>query len=504
MMYDGLFEGFTPPKELVLRPIQEDMVIQLRESFRKSKRVVLMAGTGLGKTIIATHIIKSAKDKGKRCVFINDRINLVNQTSAVFTEYGIHHGIIMSDHPQYFPNRAVQVASVQTLANRDIDNFDLIIIDECHTLYKAHEKVLKKNPDAYVLGLSATPFSKGLGKYFDVHIEPYTVRQLIQQRLLCDFEIFGPAIYDLSKVKTVAGEYNQKQLGEATDQEPLIADVVQTYKKLAMGRKSICFCTNVAHGRHLAREFNKHGVKAVEVNAYQSPDESKGNMRLFIGGGADVICSVEILIKGFDLTSVDCVIWATATKSVMKWIQGSGRGLRVHPGKELCRIIDHGGNAERLGFPDEFEFLALDDGKHQHGKSKVKDKPERKPVKCSSCDFLKAAGVQKCPQCGFKPEYAEDVETREGTLEKLQRKNRKKYSLADKMEFLGGLNQHAQNKGWKQGGRGVYGACIHKFKEKFGCVPSNQIPWGYVCPVTPDVQKFIRASAIEYAKSKKA
>ena len=494
-MYDGLFSDYKPPKELVLRPIQQDMVNQLRQAFTKSKKIVLMAGTGLGKTIIATQIIKSAKDKGKRCVFINDRITLVNQTSGVFDEYGIHHGIIQADHPQYFPDRQVQVASAQTLARRDVGSYDLIVIDECHTLYRSHEKILKQNPGAYVLGLSATPFSKGLGKHFDFHIEPYTVRQLIDQGLLCDFEIYGPEIYDLSKVKTVAGDYDKKGLANATDQKHLVADVVQTYKKLGNGKKTICFCTNVAHGRHLTREFSKNGIKAVEVNAYQIPEETRENMRLFCDGEVDVICSVEILIKGFDLTSVDCVIWATATKSAMKWIQGSGRGLRIHPGKTLCRIIDHGGNCERLGFPDEYEFLELDDGKHKDSKSKDKDSPEQLPKACPSCSFLKAPGVLKCPACGVIPKFIKDVETAEGELKKIQRKTNKTYTKAEKQSFLNQLNGYCRDKGCN------IGTASHKYKEKFGVWP-NKIEKGIYEPVGEEVKKFIQHSNIKYAKSK--
>lgn len=503
MTYNSLFRGYQPPKELILRPLQVEIVNRLREALGISKRVVLQAGTGLGKTIIATSIIKSAVSRGRRCLFVNDRITLVYQTSEVFHEYGVNHGVIMADHPEYFPGRMVQVASIQTIAKRDIGSFDLIVIDECHSIYKAHHKILKDNPDAYVVGLSATPFSKGLGKIFDFHIEPYTVRQLIDQGLLCDFEIYGPEIYDLSKIHTVAGEFNQKELAAETNQSHLVADVVQTYKRLGKGRKTICFCTNVAHGRHIAREFNKAGIKAAQVNAYEKT-ESQESMRQFISGEVEVVCSVEILIKGFDLASVDCIIWATATKSAMKWIQGCGRGLRIAPGKTMCRIIDHGGNCERpgLGFPDSYEFTELDDGKHKESKNKKQDKPEQLPKKCPSCDFLKAAGVRKCPACGFIPQFVKDVEVVEGELKKLDRKKVKVYSLDEKRDFLGGLNQYGQDHGWKIGNKGVYGAAIHKFKEKFGHAPSNKIPWAYKCPTSEEVKKFVKHSDIKFSKSK--
>jgi len=240
-------------KELKLRPVQNFIVDQCRAAMSIHKRLVLMAATGLGKTIIAVWMIKQAIRKDMKILFVCDRIQLVEQTHLVFSDYGISHGVIMSDHPDYAPGLQVQIASVQTLARRKIHEFDFIIIDECHTWYKAHEKILRMNPHAFVLGLSATPFSKGLGKYFDTHIEPVPVKKLIDDGYLCDFEIYGPDTIDLSKVRTRAGEYREDDLSAETDKPAIIADVVDTWFKLARDRKTIVFCTNVAHRRHLSQ-----------------------------------------------------------------------------------------------------------------------------------------------------------------------------------------------------------------------------------------------------------
>ena len=491
-------------KTLELKPIQETIVNECRQTMAHFKKMILMSATGVGKTIIAVWMIKQAIKKNLKILFVCDRITLVNQTSLVFNEYGILHGVIMSDHPDYAPDLQVQVASIQTLARRKIDDFGFIIVDECHTWYKAHEKVLGMNPDAFVLGLSATPFSKGLGKYFDTHIEPVPVKKLINDGYLCDFEIFGPDTIDLSKVKTVAGEYKNNDLADAADKPQLVADVVQTWLKLARDRKTIVFCVNVAHGKHLAKEFRKYGIKATEINGYMPKEGEDGRnvvLEDFISFDTQVICSVEILIKGFDVTSVDCIVWATATKSPMKWIQGCGRGLRSHPGKSLCRILDHGSNAERLGFPDEYEFLKLDDGKHQDSKSKKKEF-EKLPKKCPSCDFIKPVGVQRCPACQFKPEFIQDVEVEEGELKKMQRKTRKEYSLKEKQSFLAQLNQYAHEKGFREGKNGCYGWSLHKYKDKFGSDVPSRLDWGAREMVNSEVRKFIQHMNIKRAKSK--
>jgi hypothetical protein len=127
-----LFTGFTPPEELVLKPIQDEILNQVRTAFTKSKRVILQAATASGKTAIAAKIFQNATKREKRCMFICDRIVLVNQTSDEFSRWGIRHGVVMGkDHPLCIPDRPVQIASAATLLNRKIDQFDIIIQDEC-------------------------------------------------------------------------------------------------------------------------------------------------------------------------------------------------------------------------------------------------------------------------------------------------------------------------------------------------------------------------------------
>jgi superfamily II DNA or RNA helicase len=263
-------------REVNLYPIQEKIINACRDEFRKHKRFVLKAPTGVGKTIIATWIIKQAMNRGKRILFVCDRISLINQTSSVFVEYGIQHGVFQAQHVDYNPGLQVQIGSIQTLARRRQREYDMIIIDECHTWYSAHKKLLEYNPDAYILGLSATPFTKGLGKYFESFIEPLSVRDAIDNGYLCDFEIYGPETIDLSGVRVVAGDYKEDDLALAADKPELVADVVKTWLNLARGLKTIVFSVNVAHGRHLEKEFRKSGINAREINGYMPKEGEDG------------------------------------------------------------------------------------------------------------------------------------------------------------------------------------------------------------------------------------
>ena len=501
MMYQGKLIDVLASDALELKPLQKVMLHDTREAFRESKRIILQAATGSGKTIIATQIVKNALERGKTIMFIADRIVLCNQTSDKFLQYGIPHGVLQAQNERFDINQPVQVCSIQTVAKRGVNKADLIIIDEAHVLHQAHIKIMNENPDAYVLGLTATPYTKGLGKHFDRHIEPVTMKQLIANNYLVPFEIYGPSIADLSKLKVRAGEFTEESVGEVFDKADIIGDVVKTWLKICPGKKTIAFGANIAHLKHMAEQFNRAGIKADQINAYQPDEERDEILKGFMEGDTTVMCSVEVLTKGFDFPAAECAILAVATRSMTKWVQTTGRALRTSPGKEKAIILDFGGNCERLGFMDDFSFLALDDGKKKQSKSD-KEKVVKKPKACPSCDFIKPVGVHTCPACGFTPEVKKDVEVSAGDLEKLQRKAKRDYTIEDKSEFIAQLNQYAADHNMRPGKGGCYGWAIFAFKDKFGVVPSGKINWAARAPVGDEVKRFITHRNIKYAKSR--
>jgi len=483
-----------------LRPLQEYALEETRNAMRKSKRIILQAGCGFGKTIIAAKIIKNVLDKGKKVVFIVDRIVLANQTSDVLVNYSIPHGVIQSQNERFDIDKRAQVCSIQTLKLRGCPQADMIIIDEAHVLHKEHIKIMQENPDAFVLGLTASPYTKGLGKHFEFHIEPVPVKKLIEEKYLVPFDIYGPSIADLSKLKVVAGDYSEKSLSEAYDKVDIVGDVVKTWQKITPGRKTIVFGVNVAHIKHLVTQFQSAGISACEINYRQTEEERDEALKSFTEGNTMVLCSVEVATKGFDCPAVEVAVLAVATKSMIKWTQTTGRALRIYPGKEKAYILDLGGNAERLGFPDDYEFIKLDTGKKP--KKSEYEKTVILPKKCPSCDFIKPVGVRTCPACGFTPEFKKDVDVEDAELEKLKRKARSEYTIEQKQSFLAQLNTYAASKNMRIGRGGCYGWAIHTYKDKFGSNPGNKLNWYSREPIGEDVQKFIIHKFIKYANRK--
>lgn len=162
------------------------------------RRPVLMMATGAGKTKTAAAIVKRALAKGKRVVFVVPARELIDQTVAAFRKEGILEiGVIQADHPETDPTRQVQIASAQTLARRALPAADLVIVDEAHRIQRRVFEWMKLCPKLPFIGLSATPWTKGLGKHYDDLIIGATTQQLIREGYLSPFRVFAPSHPDL-------------------------------------------------------------------------------------------------------------------------------------------------------------------------------------------------------------------------------------------------------------------------------------------------------------------
>ncbi len=85
-----------------------------------------------------------------------------------------------------------------------------------------------------VIGLSGTPFSPWLGKYYSSLIKPTTIGELIQRGDLSPYEFYAPTKPDLKGVKFGTSEeygsdYNEKQLSEIMCGSDLVGDIVDNW-----------------------------------------------------------------------------------------------------------------------------------------------------------------------------------------------------------------------------------------------------------------------------------
>ncbi len=486
------------------RAYQTEAVQNLRIGLSQGfKRQILSSPTGSGKTEIGMILVRGAIAKGKRVGFLCNRINLVGQTSARFFRAGISHGVIQgSNTSRTYEN--VIVASIQTVAKRGMPPVDFLIIDEAHGTAgsKDYRKVIAAHKGP-VIGLSATPFSKGLGKFytelngplFEQMVIAATIQDLVDQGYLVDCDVYAPSQPDLSGVKLTAGDYNEKQLGEAVDKPKLVGDIITQWKKHADGTPTVCFATNIAHSRHIVESFIAAGVKAEHIDCYTSEDERSSILARVSGGETLVISNVGILTEGWDFPACKTMILARPTKSLIRYLQMAGRVLRPHEGKERALILDHSGTVQNLGFPTDDFPMILDDGKPKQTTGSEK-KEEKKPSKCPQCNYVKKSGG-KCPICGFQPHKQNTIEHEAGELVPLTKKEKAKAAKLtglNKQHVYSELYRMREERGYKEGW------VAQQYRSIFGVWPRGLQDIGR--PPSLVVQNMVRSNMIRYSKGK--
>lgn len=460
-MFD-LFAEHQPthqPKEL--RPHQAKAINLVRNSLGKGNRtVVCQAPTGFGKTLTAAKIIEGALAKGNRVIFTAPAISLIDQTVSAFENEGIRDiGVMQANHPRTDALARVQVCSVQTLARRKIPEASLVIVDECHLRSKVVENLIAERQDVFFIGLSATPWSKGMGLLWQDMVTPCEIGDLIEQGYLSEFRVFAPDVPDLSGVKTTAGDYNESETAEVMEGNALMASVVETWLAKGENRPTLLFGVNRAHAAALSQEFERAGVATAYVDAFTDSVERQFIEGRFRAGEVKVACSVRTLTTGVDWP-VGCIIDAAPTKSEILHVQKIGRGLRVNPGTEDLIILDHAGNSLRLGLVTDIHHKSLD--KTAKGERQERKKAEKLPKECANCAALHTGLI--CPFCGHERKPTPGVETVDGELIELT-PAKQKATKEDKQKFWGMCLWLARERGYQRGW------ASHKYKEKFGVWP---------------------------------
>jgi len=481
--------------EIKLRDYQQEAIETLRNNIRAGvKNQILSASTGSGKTVCAAYLLKECHQKYKRAVFVADRIALIDQTSATLDQYGIPHGVIQGSHWRFRPYERIQVASAQTLARRDWPDADIIIVDECHTISQTVIERIKER-GTIVVGLTATPFTKGLGKYYDAVASVTTTNKLINDKFLVPFRVFAASAPNMEGAKVVAGEWSDNEAAERS--MPIVGDCVKEYLRHGDGKKFIAFGCTIAHCEELQKQFMAAGVMC-ELYVHGTPDSARTEMvsefrkpDSYIRG----LISVSALAKGFDVSDVEVIIMARPLKkSLAEHIQILGRGLRIHPGKEVCTILDHSGNCERF-WPEMSEFFEhgapeLDDGKPKPAK-KAKPNKGAEPIKCPKCAAVHDR-APTCPQCGHAYPRVSRIQHVEGEL--LEFHGKKTAKKEDKQQVYSELLGIAKSRGYADGW------VAHKYKDKFGVWPRGlqDLPLN----PSPEIDRWVRSQMIRYSKGR--
>lgn len=503
-LFEPDFSAVTMPEP---RVCQSRAIEQLRDGFRAGHRQqILVMPTGSGKTITAMMLIYESLKKGKRATFVCDRTALINQTSAVADSLGLTcHAIIQANHPRRDNSMPFQIASIQTIQARGYwPESDLVVLDECHTVYAAAAEMLESKR-VTVLGLTATPCTAGLGKLYSHVINAATMDELTRDEILVPLRILTCVTPDMAGAKTSGGEWTARAASER--ELTIVGDVVAEWVKHGEGRKTIAFGADIAYCEELVRRFNEIGVNAACYTSETPDDERTELVREFSRPDSNIriLASVSALAKGFDVKDVGCIIDARPLrKSLSEVIQMWGRGLRSSPetGKYDCILLDHSGNA--LRFHDDFTDVYFNGFGELSQAEKMDSKPRQEPedFEPAGCPQCKRKPFRKrCLACGFEKPSQTLVDSTPGEMQEIMIGKRK--AAANEADLWAQLCSYARlnlssekKSGW----------CWFKFQEIAGKKPPRSFSFDTApdVPVSPALIGKLKSMRIAYNKRRAA
>jgi superfamily II DNA or RNA helicase len=483
------------------RPFQQSAREKLRTGFVAGHRCqMVMSPTGSGKTILAMFLIQEALLKNKRVIFVADRRTLINQTSEVADSLGlISHGVMMADHWRYNVHLPFQIASAQTLARRSWPDADLIIIDEAHTQLKAWTDHIP-TCRAAVIGLSATPFSNGLGNLFSNLINATTMRELTESGVLVPMRVLSCTKVNMKGAATAGGEWTDKAAEERG--MDIVGDVVHEWIKHAEGRKTIVFGSTIAHCEGMVKEFNSAGIMAMSFTAETTDVERREILNDFKAPDSllRVLVSVEALAKGFDQKDVSCVCDVRPLrKSLSTAIQMWGRGLRASPetNKTDLLLLDFSGNIVR--FSEDYETIyhdgldALDMGEKLDRTIRKDDEEDSDhPDNCPQCQYVPFR--KRCVSCGFEKIKSNLVEHEAGEMVEFKVG---KATVGDKLTVWEQCATLCKGQGNQSSAKG---RAAHLYKSITGVFPRNLPEFDATqnVPISRAVMNKAKANSIAY------
>lgn len=338
--------------------------------------VLYQMPTGTGKTRLFTSIIRDISlnslktHRREGILIIAHRTELIEQIDESLQRYHIPHGIIAGS----FKDKRdlmlpVQVASVQTIthpSNRQLANsFDakFIIIDEAHhAIASSYTRLWDIYPSAKKLGVTATPWrmdGRGFRNNFDVLVPSMPIKDFMEQGWLAPYQYYSvpinsPLCKDINSIRVfgIDGDYKTSVLEELIDTSRIRAQLLDSYYRFVEGKKGIIYSISRLHSKHICQQYRAAGIKIADIDSETPPMLRKRLVQDFKNGDLDIIVNVDIFSEGFDCPDLEFVQLARPTRSLVKYIQQVGRGLRKN-GDKQCLILDNVGMYGRFGLPDD-------------------------------------------------------------------------------------------------------------------------------------------------------
>ena len=420
----------------MLRDYQQDMYNKIKESLKTHTGVCAVLPCRAGKTYIMDEICEQTHKRGGNVLIL------------------AHRRLLLAQHKQIIENARIE--SVFTEVNRlgEHGNVNLIIIDEAHISgAETYQKVCNYyNCKRVLFTATAKRLDNKPLSLADEIINGISADELIERGLISKYELYAPKLdIDLKKVSMSGSDFNNTELGEVMLDRKIYGDIIAYYRKLANGKQSIAYCTNIKHSQSICQLFNDNGISAVHMDASTPEKQREQIMADYKAGKYQVLCNCNLISEGITLPECDCCMLLRPTQSETLYIQQACRCLTPRPGK-VAIIIDFVGNCYTHGTPTEKRVYTLDEKM-----VKVRN-PSREPEvlarECTNCLRVYRGIEPICPYCGFdNKKTRKQIEVEEKAelerIEKIERtKKRQEVGMAKDRTAL---EKIAMERGYSQG-----------------------------------------------------
>ena len=330
-------------------------------------RALTIASAGSGKTYLAA--FDALNFNPKRLLYIVHEGSILRKSLETFQEvfgknvsYGIYSGTSkQSDADFVF---ATNITMCKTLELFSKNEFDYIIIDECHhATAETYKKIIGYFEPEFLLGLTATPERMDNQDVFELfdHNVPYELRlrDAIANDLVVPFKYFG--IRDKLVDYGLTGNEERRMIAQMAKEDHCDFIAEQIEKHRPQGKlKALAFCRNVTHARMMCEALGERYHTAYltgrndigeRVRAYNDLQNDAHNL--------EILFTVDILNEGVDIPGVNMVLFLRPTESTTIFIQQLGRGLRKYTNKEYVTVLDFIGNSYKRSVQIAFALGSL-------------------------------------------------------------------------------------------------------------------------------------------------
>lgn len=411
-----------------LRPYQQEAVNAIYDYFANGNtgNPIIVLPTGSGKSLcLAAFTELVLKWPKQRVLHVTHVRELIQQNHKKLVEYLSKDqvGIYSSGLKRKDTEEPVIVAGIQSIHKKalHLGYFNIIVIDEAHLcnnnslgMYRRFLADAKRiNPALKIVGFTATAFrmkSGGLTEgddriFTDIAYEK-PLLELVEEGFLAPLVTKAMTTkFDLDSVRTQAGEFVQRDLEAAMDQDPLTKSALDEVCAYGHDRRSwLLFCSGVQHAEHVRDVLRSREITAETVTGKTPDGERDRILNDFKAGRIQALTGANVFTIGFDAPAVDLLIMLRPTRSPGLYVQMAGRGTRLSTdtGKTNCLVLDFAENISRHGPVDQIKAW-----------SPKKRKKQTAPVKeCPTCQTVVAASIRQCPDCKFEFPLEEEPKDR--------------------------------------------------------------------------------------------